>query len=245
MSGNGNVSSPYVSDADDPFKRGTDDCGGIATDCASSSGTVQIAYAPDNWGIAAAYNYASGDNGAGIYAGNGTPLANKFSGLGTTNSVGISAWWTPENAGWIPSISTGWGYNSVDISGTSRANKFTIDDVDYTGSIDGATSQSWYVGRQWADVFLKGNAAGMAVGQPTFVTSWDNDSSINKGSDFVADGNYAWEWWYMFQVTDNITVTPAIFYLSRPLGANTNGFVSNDDETFNNFGGLVKTTFRF
>ena len=49
----------------------------------------------------------------------------------------------------------------------------------------------------------------------------------------------------MFQVTDNITVTPAIFYLSRPLGANTNGFISNDDETFNNFGGLVKTTFRF
>ena len=113
------------------------------------------------------------------------------------------------------------------------------------GSIDGATSQSWYVGLQWSDVFLKGNAAGMAVGQPTFVTSWDNDSSLNDGSDFVADGNYAWEWWYMFQVTDNISVTPAIFYLSRPLGFTTSGLAVNDDDTFNNFGGLVKTTFRF
>ena len=85
----------------------------------------------------------------------------------------------------------------------------------------------------------------MAVGQPTFVTSWDNDSSLNEGSDFVADGNYAMEWWYMFQVTDNISVTPAIFYLSRPLGFTTSGLAVNDDDTFNNFGGLVKTTFRF
>ena len=40
---------------------------------------------------------------------------------------------------------------------------------------------------------------------------------------FVADGNYAWEWWYQFQVTDNISVTPAIYYLSRPYGDLTNG----------------------
>jgi len=33
--------------------------GGIATDCAGSVGTVQIAYAPENWGLAAAYNYSS------------------------------------------------------------------------------------------------------------------------------------------------------------------------------------------
>ena len=157
----------------------------------------------------------------------------------------MSAWWTPENAGWMPSISTGWGYNRVDITGANLLSDSDDTDLIGSGSIDGATSQSWYVGLQWSDVFLKGNAAGMAVGQPTFVTSWDNDSSINDGSDFVADGNYAWEWWYMFQVTDNISVTPAIFYLSRPLGANTNGLASNDDESFNNFGGLVKTTFRF
>ena len=39
------------------------------------------------------------------------------------------------------------------------------------------TTQSWYVGLQWADAFLKGNTLGMAVGQPTFVTdvSYRND----------------------------------------------------------------------
>jgi len=203
--------------------------GGIATDAAASNGTVQLAYAKDSWGLAAAYNYASGDNGAGVYGGNATPFSVLVSGAGVSNSVGLSAWWTPETAGWIPSISTGWGLNSVDGLDTTP--------------IKSATSQSWYVGLQWADVFLKGNAAGMAVGQPTFVTSIDLRDS--KESDFVADGNYAFEWWYMFQVTDNISVTPALFYLSRPLGEGTRLLNSDGDATFNNFGGLVKTTFKF
>ena len=47
-----------------------------------------------------------------------------------------------------------------------------------------ATTQSWYVGLQWADAFLKGNTLGMAVGQPTFVTDveyrngFDNQTSL-------------------------------------------------------------------
>ena len=52
-------------------------------------------------------------------------------------------------------------------------------------------------------------------------------------SDFVADGNYAWEFWYQFQVTDNISVTPAIYYLSRPLGDLTmvvNGIPGGESE---------------
>jgi hypothetical protein len=249
VSGNGSNGTPGVTTYESGRTNAgvaefTTDCGesgGIATDCASSSGTVQIAYAPENWGIAAAYNYASGDNGAGIYAGNGTPTANFFSGLGTTNSVGLSAWWTPEESGWIPSISAGWGYNKVDIDNA------TLDPATtgITGSVKGATSQSWYVGIQWADAFLKSNTLGMAVGQPTFVTSWDNDTNINDGSDFVADGNYAWEWWYQFQVTDNISVTPALYYLSRPLGYTTNNLDGASNDTFNNFGGILKTTFKF
>jgi hypothetical protein len=236
------ISANYVATGGNAFDGGANsnpNIGGIATDGAASSGTVQIAYAPENWGLAAAYNYASGDNGAGIYSGNGTPTANLFSSLGTTNSFGLSAWWTPEEASWIPSISAGWGYNQVDIDNATLAG--------VNGSIKGATSQSWYVGIQWADAFLKGNTLGMAVGQPTFVTSWDNDTAINDGSDFVADGNFAWEWWYQFQVTDNISVTPAIYYLSRPYGDATNGQIGagSRNDTFNNFGGILKTTFKF
>mgnify|MGYP005642433881 FL=1 len=190
-----------------------------------------------------AYNYASGDNGIGIYSGNGTPAAVSFAGLGVTNSFGLSAYWSPESASWFPSISTGWGINTTNI------------DNDSSTFADSATSQSWYVGLQWSDVFLKGNAAGMAVGQSTFITGVDFDSDY-EGSEFIGDGNYAWEWWYMFQVTDNISVTPALFYLSRPLGQGTAGLgggglgpdgepVGDNDNTFSNFGGLIKTTFKF
>jgi hypothetical protein len=213
--------------------------GGIATDCAGSNGTVQIAYAPENWGLAAAYNYTSKNAGT-LYGGNGTPLATAFTSNGNNSSVGLSAWWSPEEAGWIPSISAGWGYNSV-----------TNGDKDLI--LRTATTQSWYVGLQWADAFMKGNTLGMAVGQPTFVTAVDYRNNFEERNDFVADGNYAWEWWYQFQVTDNISVTPAIYYLSRPYGDLTNGQSSafgggrenNKDNQFNNFGGLLKTTFKF
>jgi len=61
------------------------------------------------------------------------------------------------------------------------------------------------------------------------------------------DGNWAWEWWYKFQVTDNISVTPGFFYLSRPMGANTpvNNAAGTANGFFNSFGYLVKTTFKF
>jgi carbohydrate-selective porin OprB len=73
----------------------------------------------------------------------------------------------------------------------------------------------------------------MGVGQPTFATALD-------GGETPQDGNFVWEWWYKFQVTDNIAITPALFYPSRPLGGDTpNG------SSFSQLGGLVKTSFRF
>jgi hypothetical protein len=215
--------------------------GGIATDCAGSVGTVQIAYAPENWGLAAAYNYSS-KNATSSGGVNGTPLSSSFTDNGNSSSVGLSAWWTPEEAGWIPSFSAGWGYNSI----TDGKDTFVF---------RSATTQSWYVGLQWADAFMKGNTLGMAVGQPTFVTNVSFRNDFDNNSNFVADGNYAWEWWYQFQVTDNISVTPALYYLSRPYGDLTNGQsdgfgfggnrANNRNNQFNNFGGLLKTTFKF
>ena len=73
----------------------------------------------------------------------------------------------------------------------------------------------------------------MAVGQPMFATELES-------GDTPRDGNYIWEWWYQFQVSDNISVTPALFYLSRPFGQETPA-----NTTFNQLGGLVKTTFSF
>jgi hypothetical protein len=241
-SGNWSVSANYVSsNADNGRTVSTPDgcqpelnsCigGGIGNPTSAQTGTVQLGYAGTNFGLAAAYNYTSDFQGA-LYRGNATPLAAYFSRLDGTNSVGISGYWQPSNSGWFPSISAGWGLNNTGSEDDSARGFGTV------------TSQSWYVGLQWADAFVKGNALGMAVGQATFVTSIDNSSISEDGlriSDRPNDGNYAWEWWYKFQVTDNISVTPAIFYLSAPLGQLQKG----DGDSFNNFGGLVKTTFKF
>jgi hypothetical protein len=219
-SGGFSISANYVSANGDVANPNT---GGIGTEGSQSTGTVQLGYAAANWGLAAAYTFSQN---AGIYGGNGTPFANyAWYQSESVNSVGVSAYWSPLSASWFPSISAGWGINS-----------YSDNNTDEFANFDGGNSQSWYVGLQWADVFWKGNAFGMAVGQPTFVVnSGDSDVDAN-------DGNYAWEWWYKFQVTDNISVTPAIYYLSAPLGQLQN---EQSNETFSNFGGLVKTTFKF
>jgi len=215
VSGNGDFSNPSL--------------GGIGTSGSSETGTVQLAYGGANYGLAAAYTYS---NGYGLYGGNGTPLA--VAGFGTSaNSLGLSAYFSPLSASWFPSISAGWGLNTyVGGSTTAGATSYFTPSSGYVDSINlgGDASQSWYLGFQWGDFLLKGNTFGFAFGQPTYVTS----SGFN-------DGNYAWEWWYKMQVTDNISVTPAIYYLSAPLGA----LQKDNGESFNSFGALVKTTFRF
>ena len=214
---------------------GNPSAGGIGTDGSSQTFTAQVGYAASNWGAAVAYTYA---NGASIPA--GTPLASfgNFNGFSdffnegiTANTIGLSAYWQPSQSGWVPSISTGWGITGL--SGTS-------DFFAPGGSLTGTRIQSWYVGLQWADAFIKGNALGMAVGQTPFVTS--NPDSVGGNPN---DGNYAWEWWYKFQVTDNISVTPAIYYLSQTAGQLGKGDGSTGPQTLNNFGGLIKTTFKF
>ena len=118
-------------------------------------------------------------------------------------------------------VSVGWGYLAYNTSNTNvRA------------------AQDWYLGLQWTDAFIKGNTFGMAVGQPTFVTAQTTGTPNDAG--------YAWEWWYKFQVSDHITVMPAVFYLSNPLGQNGHLAAGGDgSNVINNFGALVKTTFKF
>ncbi len=247
-SGGFSISANYVSANGDSGAPSTNfaSCGGIGNDCSAQTGTVQVAYSGTNYGIAAAYTYSSG--GTGLYLGNGTPLATILqTNADSTNSVGISAYWQPVNSGWIPSISTGWGINTSNYNG-SIVNGAT-DLINAGIGISKATSQSWYVGLQWSDVFIKGNAFGMAVGQPTFLTSVTSGTPLPGvlSANAVVDGNYAWEWWYKFQVTDNISVTPALYYLSAPLGqiSKNIGGLPNNGSDFTNFGGLIKTTFKF
>ena len=220
--GDWSIATSYLStDANNSEARGSDP-GGFMTDGAGSSATTQIAYAPESWGVAVAYTYASGENGVGLAASNATPNAVTASTKGNSNSYGVSAWWTPEESGWIPSISTGFGQSFID---DATANT----DIDYE-------STSWYVGFEWDDAFIDGNSLGFAVGQPTWVSKTTGDDAPADSED---DPGYAFELFYKFAVTDNITVTPALTLLTKPY---------SNDATYNEvnaLSGLVKTTFKF
>jgi hypothetical protein len=208
-------------------ERGRPGEGGLATAGAGSTGTVQIGYVAEQWAIAAIY--ARIQNGNDLIAYGTTFVLESFSQPGSTSAFALSGYWQPTDAGWLPSISAGWGLNATTTHNSSNGNTPTFsDDGDLV-----RTSQSWSVGLQWLDAGLPGNALGLAVGQPTFATRLENGA-------IPRDGNTVWEAWYKVQLTDNISLTPAIFYLSRPLGQAT-----PEGESFRQWGGLIKTSVRF
>lgn len=77
-------------------------------------------------------------------------------------------------------------------------------------------------GLQWNDVFMKGNTAGIALGMPLYVEG--------------ASG-MMYEVFYRYKVSDNISVTPSLFWISNSYNDRNNGSSS--------LGGVVQTKFTF
>ena len=88
------------------------------------------------------------------------------------------------------------------------------------------------VGLSWDDVFIEGNRLGAAVG------SYSSYATEVKGDSDPEDENFAFEVWYDYRVTDNVSVKPAVFYTSDAFGKAT-------ADGANKFGALVQTTFKF
>jgi len=116
------------------------------------------------------------------------------------DQAGLSAYWAPATSGIIPSVSVGFGF----------------------GEIAGLETSSWTLGLVWSDAFVKGNSLGFAIGAEGLGAS----GIMVKGVD---DSDVVIESYYKFQATDNISVTPGVFYLD---GTDI-------------FGAVVKTTFTF
>lgn len=167
---------------------------------------AQVGYRAPQWGAAVGYRYGTEGTRPRTFNVLGGGSGALVSGQ-ESNSVALSAYWQPSQSGFVPSISAGYGYNAV--SGN--------------GSVTGATnSDSWYVGLQWSDVFAQGNSAGIAVGQP------GNSENVSEDAAML-------EVFYKFQVTDNISITPALFYVS-----NNQRFQGESA-----WGGVVQTKFTF
>jgi hypothetical protein len=179
---------------------------------------TQLGYKAPQWGAAVGYRY--GTTQSGVRDGNG--VAGSALGLGQySNAVAANAYWQPKKPGAVPSVSVGYAYNFVEGNSTSAG---------ATAQKQAQSSRSWMVGLQWDDAFIKGNAAGVAFGQP----------ANSEG----ASGSNPWlvEWFYKYQVSDNISVTPALFYASGSSNSTTN---AANQPTFSGLGGVIQTTFRF
>ena len=124
-----------------------------------------------------------------------------------SSALGFSAYWQPKTTGFIPSVSAGVGTAYYSYAGA--------------GPSSGTTTTTWQVALQWNDAFVKGNALGMSYGDTA------------TGGNLVPTTN-TYEVFYKFQVTDNIAVTPAYFWIQ---GGGTGGADAN--------GGIIKTTFKF
>ena len=172
---------------------------------------AQIGYRAPQWGAAFGYRY--GTEGTRVRTFNGVLGASGALAPGqTSNGYALSAYWQPKTSGIVPSVSAGYGWNTVSVNALGRTTP------------NGATnSQTWYAGLQWSDVFAKGNGAGFAIGQP------GNAASLSKDA-------LMWEAFYKYRVSDNISITPAVFYVT-----NNQAFTGASS----NFGGVIQTKFTF
>ena len=188
---------------------------------------AQLGLRGTNYGAAVAYRY--GSEGSRFRDANFNTSATILEG-GNSNGVSIGGFWQPLDSKWVPSISLGYSFTSVDSGEGRAAGAAVLTPAQRKNVASSLDVQSWMVGFQWSDVFAQGNSAGFAFGQAPFTTD-----QIGTNSKQNKSNSYLWELFYKYQVTDNISITPSVFY--------STGYQQNN--YFATFGGVIQTTFRF
>jgi hypothetical protein len=197
----------YVAqNGNDPTKGQFDEDGALNT-------LAQIGYRAPQYGIAFGYRYGTEGsrvrNFNALGAGSGVLASNQ-----TSNGYAINAYWQPKKSGIVPSVSGAYGWNEVSLADGKTTPRGATD------------SQTWMVGLQWSDVFLKGNAAGAAIGAPGNAASLADDKKAMLAEIF-----------YRHKVSDSVSITPALFWVSNNQGLKNN--------VTDYYGGVIQTTFKF
>jgi hypothetical protein len=174
--------------------------GGLFTAGGGQTSTLQMAYTRPTWNLTAAYTR----NGQRAQL-RGTPLASQLAADcrdGAIHSWSLAGYWQPANAGWIPSISAGWGFD-----------RFAFARYPVAG-LTGVRTTSWSVGLGWSDVFGPGNNLSMAVGAPAHVSHLEGLEGPG-----IDDTGLAFELAARIRLSDAFSLTPAVFWLTRARGA--------------------------
>ncbi len=211
-------------------ERGDSSTTGMFNNDGAQNINAQLGFRGTNYGVALGYRY--GSEGTRTRVGNGY-AGNALLPGQSSNSMSVGAFWQPLDKGFIPSISLGYGF--TDLSGSvSTANRPT---QQFSSSRAAVSSQSWTVAFQWDDAFVKGNSAGFAFGQGANPNNAATAGAACTATTVCANQNDAmmYEIFYKFQVTDNISITPALFWVDQMV---LNGVGDA-------WGGVIQAQFRF
>ncbi len=173
---------------------------GLLTNESKTSWATQVGLTKDQWAVSAMVNLKYNDWGDSYFSTATGDDRNENS-----TNYGLRAWWRPQETGTAtPEVSFGYDYSVLD------------------GYSSNDTTDMYFVGLSWLDMFNPDDRIGVAFGQPQM--------RENTGAE-----PFMWEAYYGFKVNDSVTVTPTIFGAS-----NANG-TEGEDYT----GAVIETQFKF
>ena len=176
---------------------------GFLTAEVEHSWATQVGYTQDRYSVSAILNNKYGGWSDGYFS---TQTGALRGGSSDSTNVGLRAWLRPEETGSaIPSISVGYDTSNI---------QYGADNVDSTNM--------WFAGFGWADMFQAEDKIGVAIGQP------------QQREDETSDP-FAWEAYYAFKANDYTEYRGTVFG-----GSDRNG-TANDDIS----GVVFQTTFKF
>jgi len=222
------ISTNYVS------KGSNDATKGIASEEAAGKWLSKVEYGSPRWQVSLAVakhfcdtedsvNRVSATSSYDCYewaSYYGTDAGHKNTGSST--AYALRAYWKPEEVGMIPEIQLGYDWVNIE-----------SDDGVALATGDTEAAAAWMAGLTWKDALVDGNRLALAFGQPQRATE-----IVGGGTADAAEDAFTWELYYDYQVTDGITITPAIFGATDRL----DGAASDHDDFF---GGILQTTFKF
>ena len=181
---------------------------GFATKESKTSWATQVGYTQPQYSVSAIVNYKSNGwtdeyfsttNGLSRASVSGSPLSDSV-------NIGLRAWLRPEESGSaFPSVSLG----------------YDMSDVQYGPDASDSTDM-WFAGFGWNDMFRADDKIGVAIGQP------------QKREDETTDP-FGWEAYYAFKAND------ATEYRATVFGGQDRNGTANDDIS----GAVFQTTFKF
>ena len=212
-----NIAVNYVADGGDGAKSESKE--GMFGEDTDAYLLSQVGYGNRKWYLSALYalknaRQPDGSSTATAAMGYSTPTAKNLA--HPLHAVGLRGYWSPEDDGFIPTISAGLDFGWAD--------------SEYYGNAEAV--KGWMVGLNWKNAFMDGNKLGLGFG------SYSSYATEIRDRPNGGDQNFAIEAYYDFAVTDNITITPAVFWVDDAKG-------KDQIDGANKFGGLVKTTFKF